>query len=119
MVDSRVAVRTLIQRAQAEDQRLTEQLQRLRSCLPAAAQLLQAMGAREVWLFGTVAWGGMHAHSDIDLAVSGLPANAWAGAVARVEDIVGIAVDLLRFEEIPAAFAKRIREEGQRIDGAR
>ncbi|MEK6606076.1 MAG: nucleotidyltransferase domain-containing protein [Myxococcota bacterium] len=118
MVDPREAARTLIRRHQAEERRAEERASGLRERLPEAARLLREMGAREVWLFGTLAWGGFHAHSDADLAVAGLPPEAWARAAAAVEDVLGAMVDLVRFEEIDDAFGHRIRTEGERIDGA-
>lgn len=42
-----------------------------------AAQALIAAGAREVFLFGSAATGNRRERSDIDLAVTGLPGEAF------------------------------------------
>ena len=59
------------------------------------------LGARRVILFGSVAEHRPHAHSDIDLAVEGLPADRLLIAFAAAERAAGpgVAIDLVRVEE--------------------
>lgn len=78
----------------------------------AAGHLADLPGVTRVWLFGSVAWGGMHEESDLDLMIEGLPAGMWSTATAIVEQHVAINVDLLRTEALEAAFVERVRREG-------
>ena len=63
--------------------------------LTAAANLLRSMGASEVFVFGSLVRGELRPDSDIDMAVSGLPAKVYFSAVSRVSDLLGRPVDLL------------------------
>lgn len=78
----------------------------------AAALLVDAYGARRVWLFGSLAAGTPHAESDIDLLVEGLSPQAWALASAALEDAVDAPVDLVRAEDAVEGLLARVREEG-------
>jgi predicted nucleotidyltransferase len=78
----------------------------------AAALLVDAYGARRVWLFGSLAAGMPHAESDIDLLVEGLSAQTWALASAALEDAVDAPVDLVRAEDAVEGLLARVREEG-------
>lgn len=61
-----------------------------------AAAVLKQYGAKEVYLFGSAATGEMDEHSDIDLAVTGLPAEVFFKAWARaVRHLPGREMDLL------------------------
>lgn len=46
---------------------------KLAEAITEAARILRAQGAREVYLFGSVAAGRARDGSDVDLAVAGLP----------------------------------------------
>lgn len=100
------------QRQQADDARAVRvrqlAVQTLRDHLPPDTH---------AWLFGSIAWGGFGPRSDVDVAVEGVsPADA-----TRLElDLVtalGLEIDLLRLEELPASFGERIRREGLAVDG--
>jgi predicted nucleotidyltransferase len=65
----------------------------------AAAGLLRSMGATEVFVFGSVAKGGLRPDSDIDMAVSGLPATKYFSAVSRASDLLGRPVDLVDLDD--------------------
>lgn len=45
----------------------------IKSSISQAADILKAAGCRECYIFGSVARGKVHAGSDIDLAIRGLP----------------------------------------------
>ena len=49
-----------------------------------------------IWLFSSVLTGAFAAHSDIDLAVEGLPAGDLLAALALTEASGDIPVDLVR-----------------------
>jgi predicted nucleotidyltransferase len=65
----------------------------------AAANLLRSMGASQVFVFGSFVRGELRADSDIDMAVSGLPAKVYFSAVSRVSDLLGRPVDLLDLDD--------------------
>ncbi|MGA2739685.1 MAG: nucleotidyltransferase domain-containing protein [Bryobacteraceae bacterium] len=54
-----------------------------------AANMLIGMGASQVYVFGSLVRGELRADSDIDMAVSGLPARLYFSAVSRASDILG------------------------------
>ena len=111
-------------------------LERRRQRLLAAAATA-ALGLRErwpmleaVWLFGSTATPptstqGFRRHSDLDLAVAGLPAEAHIAAMAVVERQVdaalaadgeaGVAIDLVRVEDLEPHWQNRIREQACRL----
>ncbi|HCC57865.1 MAG TPA: nucleotidyltransferase domain-containing protein [Solibacterales bacterium] len=65
----------------------------------AAANLLRSMGASQVFAFGSLVRGALGPDSDIDMAVSGLPAEVYFSAVGRASDILGRPVDLLDLDD--------------------
>lgn len=80
-----------------------------------AAELLQSrFGATRVVAFGSLVDQSLfHAHSDLDLAVWGIPESlylrAWADAYAVTEEFE---IDLIRVEEAPPSLLARIQKEG-------
>jgi predicted nucleotidyltransferase len=64
-----------------------------------AANLLRSMGASQVFVFGSLVRGELRSDSDIDMAVSGLPAKVYFSAVSRASDLVGRPVDLLDLDD--------------------
>jgi predicted nucleotidyltransferase len=65
----------------------------------AAANLLRSMGASRVFVFGSLVKGELRPDSDIDIAVSGLPAKVYFSAVSRASDLLGRPVDLLDLDD--------------------
>lgn len=89
---------------------------KLRLAAGEAAGVLGAeFGAKEVWLFGSLASDRIHERSDVDIAVSGLADERYFEALARVSALVGEPVDLVPLESAPATFAARIRARGTRL----
>ena len=70
-----------------------------KEAVPAAVNLLRSMGASQVFIFGSLARGELRPDSDIDLAVSGLPAKVYFSAVSKASDIFGRPVDLLDLDD--------------------
>jgi predicted nucleotidyltransferase len=64
-----------------------------------AANLLRSMGASQVFVFGSFVRGELRPDSDIDIAVSGLPANVYFSAVSKASDVFGRPVDLLDLDD--------------------
>jgi predicted nucleotidyltransferase len=65
----------------------------------AAANMLLSMGASQVFVFGSLVRGKLRPDSDIDMAVSGLPAKLYFPAVSRASDILGRPVDLVDLDD--------------------
>lgn len=70
-----------------------------RDALLVAADVLRSMGASEVFVFGSLLRADLRPDSDVDMAVSGLPARAYFAAVSRASDILGRPVDLLDLDD--------------------
>jgi predicted nucleotidyltransferase len=77
-----------------------------------AAKKLKESGAREVYVFGSVAQGILHEGSDIDLAVAGLPPDRFFYAMGEAGDILGRPLDLIDLDE-NNAFTRYLKEEGE------
>ena len=65
----------------------------------AAANLLRSMGASQVFVFGSLVRDELRPDSDVDLAVSGLPAKVYFSAISRASDILGRPVDLVDLDD--------------------
>ena len=88
---------------------MSEELDRL---IQQAAAVLRAAGAREVYIFGSVAAGTLGEDSDIDMAVSGLPPEKFFDAMGRAGDLLPRPLDLVDLDEA-SPFTRYLREEGE------
>lgn len=86
----------------------------IRRLVAPAAAALKAAGAREVYLFGSAARGEMRAESDVDLAVTGLPPEAFFQALGLAEDALGRPLDLVDLDEV-TPFTRYLQEEGELV----
>jgi predicted nucleotidyltransferase len=75
------------------------------------AALLRSAGAREVYVFGSVATGKFREGSDIDLAVSGLPSASFFGTLAQLTDLLDRPVDLVDLDDV-SPFTAYLRDKG-------
>ena len=82
--------------------------------LECAASELKAAGATEVYAFGSVSKGTAGLHSDLDLAVSGLPPSIFFRMIARLSEIVHRSVDLIDLDR-PTPFTRYLRQENELI----
>jgi predicted nucleotidyltransferase len=82
-----------------------------------ARRLVEEYGAREVWLFGSLAWGRPHRDFDVDLAVKGLAHERYFRALSDAWEAVGAPVDLVPLEACAPGLRERILKEGERLDG--
>ena len=82
--------------------------------LQCAADELKRAGAREVYVFGSVAHGTTDAGSDLDLAVSGLPPAVFYRMGARISDLMGHAVDLIDLD-VNTPFTRYLRTENELV----
>jgi predicted nucleotidyltransferase len=86
----------------------------LRQGIQRAAAALKAAGAREVYLFGSVAKGRLREGSDIDLAVVGLPPRVFFRAMADAHEALGRQLDLIDLDE-ESDFVRYLREHGELV----
>lgn len=87
----------------------------LRQAIQRAAAALKAAGAREVYLFGSVAKGRVREGSDIDLAVAGLPPRVFFRAMAEAHEALGSRnLDLIDLEE-DNDFVRYLRDHGELV----
>ncbi|BAS26405.1 hypothetical protein LIP_0548 [Limnochorda pilosa] len=78
-----------------------------------ADHLYAHYGARRVLLFGSVASGHLHEHSDIDLFVEGLLGDYWR-AVAEAQRLAApFPVNLVCAEDAVPSLRDRVRREGR------
>ncbi len=70
-----------------------------KSALQEAANLLKSFGASQVFIFGSALKGELRTDSDIDMAVSGLPARVYFSAISKASDLLGRPVDLVDLDD--------------------
>lgn len=63
--------------------------------ISAAASALRDAGAKAVYVFGSQSNGRSTDSSDIDLAVSGLPANVFYHACAKAQSVASVLIDVV------------------------
>lgn len=88
-----------------------ERSRKIDELLQKGASLLRAAGAREVYLFGSMAEGRGREDSDVDLAVSGLPPEIFYATMARLSNLFERDVDLVDLDD-PSPFVTYLREKG-------
>jgi len=96
-------------------EQVRSRLEVVRAALPAAARALAALGARRIWVFGSVADGTFEDGSDLDLAVEGLPPDAFLPARVAVTDLLPVELDLVELERAPAPLRAWILADGEEI----
>ncbi|MBX3268662.1 MAG: nucleotidyltransferase domain-containing protein [Sandaracinaceae bacterium] len=115
-VTPRAAGEALVDRARrARERREAAEREARERAQSIAHALRDEHGADAVYLFGSLAWGGFHDGSDIDLAVVGLTPRALALAAADAEAIADRSVTLLDLDDAPASLQQRIQERGVRL----
>jgi predicted nucleotidyltransferase len=90
---------------------MTKQLQEQ---IGKAAAALKKAGAREVYLFGSAATGKIREHSDVDMAVSGLPPERFFEAMGEAADLLDIPMDLVDLDE-RSPFTEYLRQHGKLV----
>ena len=63
-----------------------------------AANLLKNEGCQSIFLFGSMVTGKIHANSDIDIGISGLPPQKFFRVYARLDRELNNRVDLVDFD---------------------
>ena len=77
--------------------------------------ILRDSGAREAFLFGSVASGRPRPESDADLAVSGCDPERFYRLAAEIERALDLPVDLVNLDRAFPELAPAIRHDGQRL----
>lgn len=83
----------------------------MKELLTRGAALLTEEGAREVYVFGSVAVGRAHEGSDLDLAVAGLPPERFFSTLARLENLFDRSVDLVDLDDA-SPFTEYLKTKG-------
>jgi predicted nucleotidyltransferase len=115
-IDPARAAATLLQRERRRHAAVEARRAGLRARLPALVTTLsEEYGARRIVLFGSLAWGGFHAGSDVDVAVEGIAAERMPDAAATACETMDATVELFRLETLPASFRQRILDQGEAL----
>ena len=85
---------------------------RMQKKIARAAEALKKYGAREVYVFGSLAEGTFGRHSDIDMAVAGLPPQVFFAAMGEAMTVLGRPLDLIDLD-YDTTFVNRLREKGK------
>ncbi len=80
-----------------------------------AAAALKAYGASEVYIFGSLAEGRFTRHSDIDMAVTGIPPEKFFHAMGEAHTILMRPLDLIDLDD-GSLFSDYLKKEGLLID---
>ncbi len=109
--------RALVARRRTARLRGEERAARLRERLRSVAPRLRREGGFEsAWLVGSLAWGGFGERSDVDIVVRGADPSRLGALWVAFGDALETQVDLLRIEDLPDGFARRVLAEGQKLD---
>jgi predicted nucleotidyltransferase len=84
----------------------------LKGLVGKAASALKAVGAKEVYVFGSAAHGTLRENSDVDITVSGLPPEVFFRAMAKASRALGHPVDLVDLDQ-DTNFIRYLRQEGE------
>ncbi len=116
-VQPRQLVETLARRNARVRVEAERRAQRLRDGVHRAVRDLAARGVlQRAWLIGSLATGAFGPGSDVDIVVGGLDPNIAGRVRAELEARLAASVDLVRLEEIPDDFRRRVHEEGIALD---
>jgi predicted nucleotidyltransferase len=76
-----------------------------------AAEVFKALGAREVYVFGSSAHGLSGPASDIDMAVRGLPPSLFFRAMSKASDVLHRPLDLIDLDD-DNPFSRYLNDKG-------
>ena len=77
-----------------------------------ATEILKSFGATNVYLFGSVAKGTNTEHSDIDLAVTGIPPEKFFEAIGDTFGAIRREIDIIDLDE-KTPFISYLKEHGE------
>lgn len=103
----------LLRRYELQTRQAEERSERIRAGLQEKIpDLARKYGARRIWLFGSLAWGGIHPHSDVDLAVEGMSGVSADRLMAELWEVLGARVEVVAMEQAPPSLRDRILADG-------
>jgi predicted nucleotidyltransferase len=119
MVQPGELARVLVARHRETLERERERAEALRAAVrrEVGKALMDGVASR-AWLIGSLAWGPFGPGSDVDIVVCGAAHRDASVLAARLMELFGTDVDLLRLEDLPDAFRRRVEEEGSPIRAA-
>ncbi len=79
-----------------------------------AAAAMKAAGSREVYVFGSAAFGELRDESDVDIAVAGLPPGRYLEAMGKASRVLHRPVDLVDLDE-EGPFTAYLNQEGEML----
>lgn len=82
------------------------------STIAKVVEVLKGAGAREVYVFGSCATGGMRNDSDLDVAVSGLPPRLFFKAMSQAAAVLRRPLDLIDLDE-STPFTRYLQKQGR------
>lgn len=82
--------------------------------LSTAAELLRSLGAKQVFVFGSATKTGLRSDSDIDMAVTGLPAEVYFSAVSKISSILRRPVELVDLDD-PTPVVRYLLSSGELV----
>ena len=77
-----------------------------------AAGILEAAGADAVYLFGSMSEGSLSSHSDMDLAVTGLPPNKFFQIMGQILFVSPRPLDLVDLD-VDTPFTRYLKQKGR------
>lgn len=80
-----------------------------------ARRLRRELGARRIWVIGSLDAPWFHEMSDVDLVVDGLTESDAVDAERCAIEMVRRPVDLLRFETLSPSFQDAVVREGRQL----
>jgi len=104
------------ERFQAADQARASRARAARVLLPRLVHhLAEHYGVRRIWLYGSLAEGGFHEYSDIDLAAEGFPpGSAPFRAGAELDELAQpFVVDLVPLEDARPSVRAHVLRHGE------
>ena len=105
------------ERAKSGAQQRSAAVHRAREHLADLAKELRLLGSRRTWLVGSLARGTFTSHSDIDLLVEGMTEETAWRAAEQLSEKLGMAVEVLRTEDMGAGWRRHHETYGELLDG--
>lgn len=117
-MDAAAYIEPWLKRDRDKREALAARERRAREVLPELVRLLvDRYGVRRVVLVGSLVRGTFHLRSDIDLLVEGLGFAEALTAWSEAAELVGLPVDLIRAEALPAESRRYLERWGQVLHG--
>ncbi len=107
--------RFLDNRERARQERARARASAMSEALPELCAILFEEGAARTWVFGSFVAGQIDEHSDLDIAVAGLPAARFIPARVRLSAVCPVPFDLVEIERAPESLRDEIRAHGREL----